>query len=931
MAIAVFVVLPMPAQAQGTFTRYLAEGATSNLFDTQIALLNPGQAPATANLTFLRDGLPPVTYTVSIQGRARRTVRVKDVPGMTEAAFSTVVTSDQPLVVDRTMTWDSSGYGSHAETAVEAPSPIWYLAEGATHSGFNLFYLLQNPGDTAVTVRVRYLRTAGGPLEKLYTLAPRSRTNIWVNEEDFPGLGKALAAAECSAVIEALDNTPIIVERAMYRSNHGRLFNAGHASMGVRSPATRWFLAEGATGPYFDQFVLIANPGDTDAQVTVTYLLDDGRTYARSLVAPANARSGIWVDVEQIPGIPGYPLADVALSTAVESTNGVPLIVERAMWWPGNGDSWHEAHNSAGATETGIRWALAEGEVGGARGVDTYVLIANTSDYAGSATVTLLFEDGTSAVRTYSLSSRSRTNAAIGPDFGSAAQGRRFGVLVESMGATPAQIVVERAMYSDSPGTPWAAGTNAVATNLDSWTLSTAPSFQVNPSAWSPPAAGGALAVQVTSSAPSASWTASSDQAWLTLDRAFGTGDATVTLTAAANPTTATRTATAILAGMAVAVAQAAGTATFQVDPLTWAAPAVGGQYGILVTSSLPGATWSASSNQPWLTLNKTTGTGTDIVAMTASANPTTSPRSATATIAGYAVAVTQAAAVATFQVTPTAWAAPASGGSQLVTVTSSVAGAAWTASSSQSWLTVSATSGAGSATVTLTAQANSTTSTRSAVATIAGVQVTVTQPGLPTFMVTPDTWAVPAAGGALTVTVTSSQPGATWTASSPEAWVWLSASGGAGSSTITLYAAPNPYTTIRTASVVIAGRIVVVGQLGAVSQTVTYHVWGGAGYTQYLGSFSCVFCNEYTSNSINNLYGTYGSEFSSTSIRNGFSQYGSPFSSYSACNQFASSPPRVYDVTGNIFYGELTLNQFRFDAIRTAAIVDWLEQDVCQ
>ena len=44
--------------------------------------------------------------------------------------------------------------------------------------------------------------------------------------------------------------------------------------------------------------------------------------------------------------------------------------------------------------------------------------------------------------------------------------GKRFGMLVESIGATPAQIVVERAMYSDSGGVNWAAGTNALATKL---------------------------------------------------------------------------------------------------------------------------------------------------------------------------------------------------------------------------------------------------------------------------------------------------------------------------------------------------------------------------------------------------------------------------------------------------------------------------------
>jgi hypothetical protein len=109
------------------------------------------------------------------------------------------------------------------------------------------------------------------------------------------------------------------------------------------------------------------------------------------------------------------------------------------------------------------------------------------------------------------------------------------------------------------------------------------------------------------------------------------------------------------------------------------------------------------------------------------------------------------------------------------------------------------------------------------------------------------------------------------------------------------------------------------------------YHVWGGPTYQQYLGYVTCLFCVEYGASSINNLYGSYGSEYSSTSIRNQYSQYGSAYSTYSACNQYASQPPRVYDSSGTIYYGELTLNQYRTDAIRVSDWVSWLVNDVCR
>ncbi len=38
------------------------------------------------------------------------------------------------------------------------------------------------------------------------------------------------------------------------------LWKGGHESAGVTAPSTTWFLAEGATGPFFETFILLANP-----------------------------------------------------------------------------------------------------------------------------------------------------------------------------------------------------------------------------------------------------------------------------------------------------------------------------------------------------------------------------------------------------------------------------------------------------------------------------------------------------------------------------------------------------------------------------------------------------------------------------------------------------------------------------------------------
>jgi hypothetical protein len=270
-----------------------------------------------------------------------------------------------------------------------------------------------------------------------------------------------LEAADVSAVLASTNAVPIIVERAMYFSRPDLPFAAGHESAGVTDTSTQWFLAEGATGSFFDLFVLIANPNPTAAELRISYLLPDGRTVVKTRTVAPESRTTIYVEAED------PALLDTAVSTIVESTNGAGVIVERSMWWPAGGSGWQEAHNSPGATAPVLRWGFADGEAGGPPvNTQTYYLIANPGDVDATVRVKLLFEDSTApASRTFTVRAHSRFNVAAASAF-PAAQGKAFGAVIESLGETPAPIVVERAMYSDAAGMIWAAGTNVLGSRL---------------------------------------------------------------------------------------------------------------------------------------------------------------------------------------------------------------------------------------------------------------------------------------------------------------------------------------------------------------------------------------------------------------------------------------------------------------------------------
>jgi hypothetical protein len=434
-------------------TRYLAEGVENAFFATRLALLNHGTAPAAALVRFLRDDATTTSELVTVPAHSRKTIRAEAVGPLRGHSFAVAVDADVALVVDRTTIWDRSAYGGHSEGAVPAASPTWYFAEGSTAGHFDLFYLLENPNATSADATVQWMQPPPfAPVVHTYRLPPLSRTTLYVDQADI-----RLAAADVAAVIQATQ--PIFAERAMYWSRPGEPFAAGHGASGVVAPATRWYLAEGATGSFFETFVLLLNPTGSPAACTVRYLLTAGSVVEKTYLLPPESRTTIWADVEDFPGL-GRVLANASFATEVRVTNGVPIVVERAMWWP-DGD-WREAHASAGATTAAPRWAFADGDNVSAR---TYVLLANTSPADGVVRMTLYFEDGSTAQALVAIGAERRVTvdtAALVP----ASAGRRFGGLVEGLGATPPALVVERVTYWNADGVFWAGGTGALASPL---------------------------------------------------------------------------------------------------------------------------------------------------------------------------------------------------------------------------------------------------------------------------------------------------------------------------------------------------------------------------------------------------------------------------------------------------------------------------------
>jgi hypothetical protein len=221
------------------------------------------------------------------------------------------------------------------------------------------------------------------------------------------------------------------------------------------TPATSWFHAEGASGSFFSTFLLVSNPNDAWADVTLRFLLPNGETVTSfALIRPRQRFTVNPADVNP-------RLKNAAFSTVVTATQ--PVVSERAMYWAGEAPPFGEGHASSGVTGTATTWGLAEGRVGGPLGYATYILLANPQNTASEVTVTYLWETGAPVVKEYIVPADSRFNIDVGTDVPEL-QNHSFGARVAVTNGV--EIAVERSLYWNVNGVLWAGGTNALATRI---------------------------------------------------------------------------------------------------------------------------------------------------------------------------------------------------------------------------------------------------------------------------------------------------------------------------------------------------------------------------------------------------------------------------------------------------------------------------------
>ncbi len=341
--------------------------------------------------------------------------------------------------------------------------------------------------------------------------------------------------------------------------------------------------------------------------------------------------------------------------------------------------------------------------------------------------------------------------------------------------------------------------------------------FELSSSGESFEASGGERTVVVRASASDCGWTAVSQAPWIALLGSEGTGDGAVTMRVAPS-TELPRTAAIVIAGQPVQVTQTLSGGpipgpvpgcSYVIVPDDVTVPAAGMSSQVQLSTGA-GCSWSTSTTQSWIAIAPASGTGPARLQLTVTANAGPQ-RNGSASIGGRILGVIQGNGC-TYSVSPRTQNASSAGGSGSFNVTTAPL-CPWNVAGVPSWIQAARSNGSGSGAVAFTASPNLSVD-RSATFSLAGQEVTVTQPSQCTFELAPPFHEFDATGGNGNVLVIVSGA-CSWTASTSADWIRMTAgTAGTGNGLVQFVVPPNPGGSRQT-HISIAGRNYVVTQGG--------------------------------------------------------------------------------------------------------------------
>jgi len=317
--------------------------------------------------------------------------------------------ASQPMVGSYVIHNLADDHNISVDFAKDGPRPQaasnFYFAEGYTGEGFQEYLCLGNPQDSTARATVTYLFAGGGGVQDEVEIPAGSRMTLDINNNPKVGPGREVSVQVTSA-------SSIVAERPMY-FNYGGI-TGGSDVMGATSTSTTWYFAEGYTGPGFDEYICVLNPGATDAALTFRFQTqEEGAKTITGQVCPAHSRASFRAN----------DLLGGSYQTSLELEASQPVVAERPMYFNYSGwgnRNWTGGDCVMGATQLATEYYFAEGTT--RAGFEEWLTLQNpgTSTIKVSATYQLGKGQGGPVTKSYEIAAQSRKTLYVpteaGPD-----------------------------------------------------------------------------------------------------------------------------------------------------------------------------------------------------------------------------------------------------------------------------------------------------------------------------------------------------------------------------------------------------------------------------------------------------------------------------------------------------------------------------------
>ncbi len=277
-----------------------------------------------------------------------------------------------------------------------------YFAEGCTGAGFQEYLCLGNPAASDQSVKATFLFTDGTSLERTYSVPATSRFTVNVNAE--VGEGRDVS-------IKCTSSAVFVAERPMYfdYTGGGGNWTGGSDVIGAPALSNQWYFAEGYTGPGFDEYVCVLNPGAETANLTFNFQTEEEGSKVPDGVYVVAAHSRATFKANDLLGGSGY-------QTSLELESDQPVVAERPMYFDYQGTAywgWTGGHCVMGRTSFSGEYFFAEGTT--RTGFEEWLTLQNPGSSAINVHADYQLGTGETVVDDYVVNPSSRLTVYV-PD-----------------------------------------------------------------------------------------------------------------------------------------------------------------------------------------------------------------------------------------------------------------------------------------------------------------------------------------------------------------------------------------------------------------------------------------------------------------------------------------------------------------------------------